>query len=250
LIEVTISAALMAMIVVSAYVCLNAAIASQRLIEPRTEAVQNARVALALLTADLRGACPLSRDTEFLGMDRMLGEMEADNLDFATHHYTPRGPRQGDYCQISYYGAMDSESGYLSLWRRRNPTIGLDPLMGGSREEIARGMMGMRFEYYDGLDWYDTRGELNGTRKEQTSGGYRGNLSGMPDAVRITLWFDPNPRRKKETATEPDKAEPPLAFKTVVRLETPAVSRSGSSGSSPAAGVPGTSGPLPPGGTN
>jgi hypothetical protein len=56
LIEVVISAALMALIVVSAYLCLNAAVSSQKMIEPRATVFQNARVAMALMAADLRCA--------------------------------------------------------------------------------------------------------------------------------------------------------------------------------------------------
>src|SRR6266498_3787519 len=84
LIELVISASLMAILLVGAYLCLSSGLASQKLIESRGEAVQSARVALALMSADLRGACPLSKDIQFLGMDRMLGDVEADNLDFAT----------------------------------------------------------------------------------------------------------------------------------------------------------------------
>src|SRR5579859_7715500 len=89
LIEIMISAALIALILVSGYACLNAAVSSRKLIEPRLEVFQNARVAMAIMTADLRAACPLSKDYDFLGMHRMLGDVQADNLDFATHNYTP-----------------------------------------------------------------------------------------------------------------------------------------------------------------
>ncbi len=153
LIEVVISSALMALIITSAYLCLNAAVSSQKMIEPRATVFQSARVAMALMTADLRCACPLSPDSAFLGMQRMLGTVEADNLDFATHNYTPRRPREGDYCQVSYFLDKDRESGQLALYRRRNPLIAFDPLSGGSREEIARGLLGLRFDYYDGYDW-------------------------------------------------------------------------------------------------
>src|SRR6516162_1847351 len=64
LIEVVISAALMALILTSGYVCLNAAISTQKMVEPRGEILQNARVALNLIAADLRCACPLSKETD------------------------------------------------------------------------------------------------------------------------------------------------------------------------------------------
>src|SRR5207245_5358150 len=103
LIEVVISASVMAVILVSSYACLNAAFSSQKLIEPRLEVIQNARVALSLMAADLRSACTLSKDLDLLGMHRTLGEVQADNLDFGTHNYTPRRTLEGDFCQVSFF---------------------------------------------------------------------------------------------------------------------------------------------------
>ena len=148
LIEVMISSALMALILVSAYLCLGAGFSAQKLIEPRAEIIRNGRVALALMSADLRAACPLSKSDDLIGVTRTLGDVEADNLDFATHNYTPRRAREGDFCQESYYLDKDLETGQFSLWRRRNPTIALDALSGGSKEEIAKGVVGFKLEYY------------------------------------------------------------------------------------------------------
>jgi hypothetical protein len=236
LIEIVISSALMALIVVSAYLCLHAAVSSQKLIEPRVTALQNARVALALMAADLRCACPLSKDSEFLGLHRMMGEIEADNLDFATHNYTPRRAREGDYCQVSFYLDKEPESGELLLFRRRNPTIAFDPLAGGRREEIARGLRGVKFEYYDGLDWYDTWGEVEGKAKARSSNRLRTNLDGMPEAVRITLWFDPNPQTKTTGSAGKTNSEPPLMFQTVARLNLAARAQPGAAAGSDTTG--------------
>jgi type II secretion system protein J len=233
LIELVISAALMSTILVASYMCLNAAISSQKLIEPRAEACQGARVALGILAADLRSACPLSQDFEFLGMHRMLGDVEADNLDFATHNYKPQRARQADFCEVSFYVEKDPESGDFVLWRRRNPLIALDPLAGGSREEIARRLRGVRFEYYDGYDWYDEWGDQTLNRKEKKTSTVAPNASGMPEAVRITLWLDAGARPKKSPDGEDAPVEPPLAFQTVVRLELAAVSGAGLTSGSP-----------------
>jgi hypothetical protein len=227
LIELMISVGLGAMILASAYVCLNAAISSRKIIEPRSEVFQNARVAIALITADLRSACPLSKDFEFLGMHRQVGDMDADNLDFATHNYSPARLNEGDFCEVSYFVDRDQATGTYSLWRRRNPTIAPDPLNGGRQEEIARGIQGVRFEYFDGYDWYDDWGEMKTEGKKSkadTSNREQYNLTGMPEAVRVTLWFDANPDRKVKTSdasgeTLPETpAEPPLVFQSVARL--------------------------------
>jgi len=246
LIEVMISSALMALILVSAYLCLGAGFSAQKLIEPRAEIIQNARVALAIMTADLRAACPLSKNDDFLGMTRTLGDVEADNLDFATHNYTPRRAREGDFCQESFYLGQDPETGQFSLWRRRNPTNALDDLSGGSKEEIAKGVVGLKFEYFDGFDWYDSWGEVRDRGKAESSNRENNNLSGLPEAVRITLLLYSNPKKKNSNpATGEEKTEPPLVFQTIVQLNladaaqnNSSASDTGNSGNSSSPGQP------------
>jgi len=232
------------MILVAAYLCLNSGFSSKKLVESRTDIFQTARVAMALVSADLRCACRLSKDFEFVGTHRMLGDVQADNLDFATHNYSPRRLREFDWCEVSYFLDKERESGKFSLWRRRDPTPDNEPLSGGSREEIARGLKGLRFEYFDGYEWYDEWGDPQGRHKGQSSSLQSPNLSGLPEAVRITLWFDANLPRSASTNTafaEKDSVEPPLVFQTVARLNLAGVSqRSASSGSSSNS----TSGPM------
>ncbi|MDB6077849.1 MAG: gspJ [Akkermansiaceae bacterium] len=248
------SVALASIILLSAYLCLSAGFASQKLVESRAEVIQTARVAMALMSADLRSACPLSKDFEFLGMHRLLDDVEADNIDFATHNYVPRRPREGDFCAVSFFVEKDPESGRCTLWRRRNPAIALDPLAGGSREEIAHGLRGVRFEYYDGYDWYDTWGETEKDRKKAKPSLEAPNLSGMPEAVRITLSFDPSPGATNTASAGKDTAEPPLVFQTVARLNLAAISQRGADGGASPNSPQGTRGPATPatesGGTN
>ena len=189
-----------AIILVASYLCLSAGVATQKLIEPRTEALQSARVALTMMSADLRSACSLSTDFDFVGEQRAIGEMEADNLDFATHFYLPKRPTEADYCEVSYFVDKGRGTNGFSLWRRRNPHIASDPLSGGSREEIARGVRGLTLEYYDGLDWYDAWGDANVKKKVKYTTAPAPNLSGFPEAVRITLRLDPNPGKSAEKA--------------------------------------------------
>ena len=229
LLELVISSAIMVLILTASYLCLHAALAGQRAIEPRAEVLQNARVAMAMITADLRAACPLSKDFEFLGMQRMVGDVQADNLDFATHNYTPRRQREADFCEISYFADAEGTSGNVSLYRRRNPTIAPDPLSGGKTELIAHGLRGVAFEYYDGWDWYDSWGEADPRKKDRKASLLAPNLTGMPEAVRITLWFDPNPKAGRNGETE-RSSEPAMMFETTVRLNLTAASQSGFAG--------------------
>lgn len=237
MIELVISAAVSALILAGAYLCFNAAIAGQKLIEPRTEVVQNARVSMSLLCADLRTACPLSSDFEFLGMPRQIDDSEADNLDFATHHYGPRREGEGDFCEVSYFVEKDAVNGDLNLLRRRNPIIAADPLAGGHRELIARGLREVKFEYYDGYDWYDTWGETNPRKKERKQAALAPNISGMPEAVRITLSFNPSPKKLAPGSPPPSSDssitnEPSMVFQTVARLNLAGSSQRGFSGQS------------------
>ena len=236
LIEVVISASLMAIILVGAYLCLSSSIASQKLIESRAEVVQSARVAMSIMSADLRSACPLSKEFSFLGLHRTLGEADADNLDFATHNYTPRRAREGDFCEVSYFVAKEPESGKLTLWRRRDPTPDDEPLAGGNREEIARGLQGLKFEYYDGFDWFDKWGDADGRKKEKDPVRVEPNMSGMPEAVRITLWIHPNSRSSKKKSAEEDAEESALMFQTVCRLNLASISQNETSSATPNSG--------------
>jgi type II secretion system protein J len=252
LLELMISSALMALILAGAYLCLRAAVSGQTLIDARGEAVQSARVAMSLMAADLRAAYPLSQDLEFIGMRRTLDGMDADNVDFATLNYSPRGPEESDVCAVSYFLDRNIETGKFRLLRRRNavPAIepGADPLAGGTREEIAEGVRGLRLEYYDGLYWYDDWGDPQGRRRQQNSLLGEANLFGMPEAVRITLWLEPD-LRTRQTNPEPGESEAPLVFQTVVRLNLAGLAATGPAGSSGSSGRAGP-GPAQPGGGN
>ena len=216
LIELTISAAVASIILVASYLCLSAGVASQKLIEPRTVALQSARVALAMMSADLRSACSLCTKYDFVGT--------AERLDFATHHYMPARLGEGDFCQVSYYLKKGRGSEHLSLWRDRNPHYFADPLnLNAPRnqqemvaEEIVPGVRGLTLAYFDVLgnpyeNWGDAviRKRVKYTTEQAT------NLTGFPAAVRITLQLDLDPGKVEE------KAQPPLTFETVVGLEAP-----------------------------
>lgn len=256
LIELVISVAIGALVLGSAYLCLNAGFAAQRLIEPRADAFQNARVALELICADLRGACAFASGPEFVGFHRKLGEVDADNLDFATRNHTPRGVGQGDYCEQSLYLEKNPRTGEFSLLRRRNPRTGFDPLSGGSREEIATGLKGFRLEYYDGFEWYDTWGEMKSSRPapgattsiakaapasasaSAASSLLPPNASGLPEAVRVTLRFQPASRKS-------DAAEAPLVFQSIARIAVPTRARTSTTTTDSNAGPAPVGGPPP-----
>ncbi|MGV3773210.1 MAG: prepilin-type N-terminal cleavage/methylation domain-containing protein [Verrucomicrobiales bacterium] len=248
LVELIISAALMSMILGAAYMCMSAGVAGQKLVEGRTEAAQTARAAMALITADLRAACVLSTNIEFAGMPRTIGSFRADNLDFGTHNYRPKRARESDFCEVSYFTGEDRETGLLKLMRRRDATPDDQPLAGGVIEEIASSLMGVRFEYYDGYDWYEEWGDPTG--KAQFSLKEESNMSGLPEAVRITMLVSPS-RIKPSQEPDAENPEPPMIFQSVARINLAPITllNSGSSSSSGTASgtAPSAAGSMPGG---
>ncbi len=245
LIELIISTALAAVVLAGAYACLNAGISSQRVVEPRTELLQTARVVLALISADLRCATPLPKGPAFLGTRKLLGEASADVVDFATRNNTPKQPGEGDFCEMSLFVERNPQNGRLALFRRRNPRIAFDPLSGGAREELANDIAGLQLEYYDGLKWYDSWGDPQaGSLKSEVSTP-KPNGSGLPNAVRITLAFDPVPGASRPESEAPVETAAPLNFQTIVMINVPQSSVSAGSASAtpsqPANGDPSSS---------
>ena len=254
LIELLISSLVMVGVLTTAYLCLQAGLESRSEVARRADIAQTARVVLRLLAADLRHATILDKETEFLGMERTLpltddggplsfdeagaGEVDADNLDFATHAWTPRRPGERDFCEVSWFVDRSIDTPGFSLFRRRDSSPDDRPLDGGTREEIASGVRFFRLEFYDGYTWHDTWGpdveagsEWKPARVERPTEGssafFATNLTGLPEAVRVTLRLcDPEELAAREERSlrrgGRTRAEDPpvtLTFRSVVRLQ-------------------------------
>jgi hypothetical protein len=269
LLELTVGAAVMTGVIASAYFCLHAGFRTQRMLDERLDEAQKARVVLALIAKDLRQACVWNEEYSFVGMNRELGGIEADNLDFATHNWSPRAPGEGDICEVSYYVDRDPDTGRVGLWRRRDASPDPEPMSGGEREEIVSGVRGLRFEYYDGLWWYDSWGRVDPRRELPAEPAEEedpfmtsiGNLYGLPSAVRISLAFG---EADEEQATESrsvfsssaasssDASFSDAPFSDAPRPEAESAGSRGSdptgrmsrSGTSSSAGAPDTGAPL------
>jgi hypothetical protein len=97
-------------------------------------------------------------------------------------------------------------------------------LEGGVQEEITRGVKGLRFEYYDGFDWFDDLGDPEGKAKGMMTP--PPNSYGLPEAVRITIVFDPETRSTNQkgphTGPLPEgegEVKTPMTFQTIARLD-------------------------------
>jgi hypothetical protein len=225
LVEILVSVTVLVGVLGGAYACLEMGFAVQESVEARIDAAQSARVALGMLAADLAAACPLGGEQDFVGLDRTLdGGMEADNLDFATHHHAPRAPGEGDLCEVSYFVDRNRETGAFGLWRRIDASPDGEPFAGGIKQEIATGLRRFRLEHYDGFIWHESWGE----RSQAARGGEGAvlgfsNLYGLPEAVRITIAFagkdEPRPAPRRSAPEEGAAADDgELVFQTIVRL--------------------------------
>ena len=119
----------------------------------------------------------------------------------------------------------DPESDSFILMRRRDATPDPEPLEGGVQEEIARGVRGLRFEYYDGYDWFDDWGDPEGKTKGMMYP--PANSYGLPEAVRITIVFDPETQARGVARRSPypgplpegEGEKTPMTFQTIARLD-------------------------------
>jgi hypothetical protein len=236
------SGALMAVVLAAATLCLQAGLRTQRWIDPRVDALQGARVALALISSDLRAAAPLAPDNEWVGLNRETGGRRFDQLHLGTLNHTPRQPGHGNFCQVGYFIEPDPETGVPTLWRRRHPGLSLKPFEGGTREALVGGVRRFELAYYDGFEWFDTWGDPRERARAATSNRTAYNVTGMPRAVRIRLWLhpgrpssppaiqtpipaasDPSTDNTSSGAIAPNDPEedPPLRFQTVVQIMVP-----------------------------
>lgn len=208
-----------------AYACLRAAVSTQAMVEERMDSLQSARAILKIISEDLRMAIPMQGESEFLGLDRAVGGTEGDNLDFATRNYSYQRPGEADFAEVSYFVSPAAVEGEMRLMRRRDPTPDLLPLEGGQVEMIAEGLKGIRFEYYDGIEWFDDWGSTDQIKPDEDSLLAPGNLYGMPSAVRITISVGkPSNPPIESQAPAPgkltNKGEPPSILQTTVFIHS------------------------------
>lgn len=230
LFELLITVALASIVLASAYGILRAGLVTQRDVEYRADVIQSGRVALDWMSRDLRSAVALSENMEFVGMSRMIETVEADNLDFATRYGKPTLPGESDFKEVSYFLRSNERVGGLSLCRRVDPTLDEEPLSGGRIEELIRHVAGLKFEYYDGLEWFDDWGSSEPLDLETIDPLLQSNLTGMPVAVRISLRLALGPHKRPQSGRGASAFSTPTAdleeagrqfmtFKTVVQLQ-------------------------------
>lgn len=219
LIEIIIASAIITIIAGGAYASMRAAVATQKMVQERNDSMQTARTILNMIRDDLRATIPMLGESEFLGLNRTLGEMDGDNLDFATRNYSYSLPGESDFSEVSYFVTPGPGANELSLMRRRDPTPDNKPLEGGRIEILASGIKSINYQYYDGIEWFDDWGSIDTIKVEEDSLLVPGNLYGIPSAIRITIVVGkPSDPEADPTLVENQnrKDEPPAVLHTTV----------------------------------
>lgn len=240
LIELLVGVSILAIIAGAAGACLLGGLRTREVIDARADVLQVGRVVEELLERDFRNAIPLHPEREFVGLDRELDSVAADTVDFATRHFEPQTPGERDACEVSYFVDREPGGSGLALYRRTDPTPDEFPLEGGFRELICHGVRGFQVEYYDGFEWYETWGPQRERVVERTERSlFAGNLTGLPDAVRITLSLEEGSGERAPGFWSDAEALEPLVFRTVVHLVNAEWARWGSSYTLPETGEDG-----------
>lgn len=170
---------------------------SRERLSGRQEHDHLARVALARITRDFRGAfLSLHADqnlaltsviTSFVGTSSQ-GNARIDLTTF-THRRLRRNSHEGDACEVGYrteaHRGTDGLHGF-DLLRRESPRIDNDPTKGGMVDVLVPGIKSFDLRYYDDVtdQWYDTWDTSQAT----------GKLGRLPPRVRITLTLEEGPQ--------------------------------------------------------
>ncbi|MCD8533720.1 MAG: prepilin-type N-terminal cleavage/methylation domain-containing protein [Verrucomicrobia bacterium] len=224
LIEVIVASSIVTILILGAMSCFRAAIESQKIVDERMENMQKARMVMQMIVDDLRQCVPMVGESEFSGMSRMLGSIEADNLDFATANSRPIQAGESLFHEVSYFVNPGAVEGMYTLFRRRDRHPDAEPLSGGAMEPLVGGLRFLKFEYYDGLDWYDDWGATESIQVEEDSLLAPSNMSGLPWAVRVTISIGKEPSPEEMAAMvssggfDASDYERPAILQTIVKL--------------------------------
>ncbi len=205
LVEVMISAAILALIVSMLYIAFASSVKTMEAGTEGGEIFRKAGVVLNRMAQDISCARLPSEEEEastqyaFIGEDKTEDGVPQDTLTFISTALPLQGPSRG-IKQVGYYIAPDSETDKLALFMKEDTT----PALGNSAANAAKGMLlaegieGLDFNYYDsqGREWkrWDTTIPVFARK--------------LPQLVRISLFFKDD---KGELLSLTTAAQIPLA---------------------------------------
>jgi len=187
LLEVVISVGILAVILTIVYNTFNSSMKAFTAMENQGDAYAQARIVLNRMEEEIASiyfSTSEKSNTGLLGEDRDEYDLPADSLHFTSlsHIRWVKDSKESELCEIGYYLEKDEETGFL--FRREDWNVDGTIEEGGRPLELAEGVDGLNFRYYDGEEWVD---EWDSRIKK-----------GLPKAIEVVLIMR-DPRRKRIT---------------------------------------------------
>jgi len=164
LLEIVISVAILVVILTIVYNTFNSSIKAFSAMENQGDAYAQARIVLNRMSEEI-GSIYFSTQNPKTGLPKtgLLGEdRDEDDLPFDALHFTSlshirwvKDSRESELCEIGYYLEKDNETGESFLFRREDWNVDGTLEEGGRPLELAEGVDGLNFRYYDGKEWAD-----------------------------------------------------------------------------------------------
>lgn len=197
LLEIIISIGILAVILTTIYGAFNSSMRAFTVMENPGDAYGQARLVLNRMSEEIGSIYFAGKNpnTGLLGEDRDEDDLPFDSLHFTSlsHIRWVKDSRESELCEIGYYLETDREREKTFLFRREDWNVDGALEEGGITLELAEGIDGLNFRYYDGEEWvddWDSKGR-----------------NGLPKAIEVVLLVE-DPSRKR------------IAFSSIITVRT------------------------------
>ena len=159
LLEVVISVGILVVILTIVYNTFNSSIKAFTAMENQGDAYARARIVLNRMSEEIASIyfSPQNRNTGLVGEDKDDDDLPADALHFTSlsHIRWVKDSKESELCEIGYYLEKDEDTRESFLFRREDWNVDGTLEEGGNPLEMAEGVDGLNFRYYDGDEWLD-----------------------------------------------------------------------------------------------
>lgn len=188
LLEIIISIGILVVILTIIYGTFNSSMRAFTVMENLGDAYGQARLVLNRLSEEI-GNIYISKNNSNTGTGLLGEDGEQDDLPFDSLHFTSlshvrwvKDSRESELCEIGYYLERDPEMEKSFFFRREDWNVDGTLEEGGIALELAEGVDGLNFRYYDGEEWVD---EWDSKAR-----------NGLPKAIEVVLLMsDPSQKR-------------------------------------------------------
>ena len=186
LLEIVVSVGILVVILTIIYSTFNSSMKAFTAIEALGDTYGQARLVLNRMSEEIGSIywSDANPNTGLLGEDKDEDDLPFDSLHFTSlsHVRWVRDSRESELCEIGYYLETDREMEKSFLFRREDWNVDETLEEGGLTLELAEGIDGLNFRYYDGEEWVD---DWDSKAK-----------GGLPKAIEIVLLVR-DPTRKR-----------------------------------------------------